>query len=140
MAGSSTGMSTPHSPTPKAVSFNKRSPARGTKMKVDTQTFRSGMSSVDERKLEGELIREAVDDLNKVLSNNSIGGASTKSLDSLYEIFTSIIGSPYLDENRLIDLAKFRSKFARFPEATKLLMDIGFKQGSSSQHLVYPYD
>jgi hypothetical protein len=125
-------MSTPHSPTPKAVSFTKRSPARGTKMKVDTQTFRSGMSSVDERKLEGELIREAVDDLNKVLNNNSIGGVSTKSLDSLYEIFTSIIQSPYADEFRLIDLAKFRSKFARFPEATKLLMDIGFKQGSSS--------
>jgi hypothetical protein len=101
-------------------------------MKVDTQTFRSGMSSVDERKLEGELIREAVDDLNKVLNNNSIGGVSTKSLDSLYEIFTSIIQSPYVDEFRLIDLSKFRSKFARFPEATKLLMDIGFKQGSSS--------
>jgi hypothetical protein len=49
------------------------------------------MSSIDERKLEGELIREAVDDLNKVLNNNSIGGVSTKSLDSLYEIFTSII-------------------------------------------------
>jgi hypothetical protein len=85
------------------------------------------MSSIDERKLEGELIREAVDDLNKVLNNNSIGGVSTKSLDSLYEIFTSIIQSPYADEFRLIDLAKFRSKFARFPEAIKLLMDIGFK-------------
>jgi hypothetical protein len=133
-------MATPTSPTPKAVSFTNRSPGRGTKMRIDTQTFRSGISSVEERKLEGELIREAVDDLNKVLNNNSIGGVNTKSLDSLYEIFTQIIQSPYIDEHRLIDLAQYRSKFARFPEAIKLLNDIGFKQGSTSQHLIYPYD
>ena len=91
-----------------------------------------------ETKLEGELMREAVDALFKAV--NSSGGMNTKSLDSLYDILTLIVQNPYIDDYRLIDLGQYKSKFAKFPEAIKLLNEIGFIQGSSPQHFAYPYD
>lgn len=49
-------------------------------------TFRSSQMSLGETKLEGELIREAIDSLNKAMS---VGGSmNSKALDSLYEILT----------------------------------------------------
>ena len=65
------------------------------------------MSSVEETKLEGELIRETVDALYKAVTQNGnlTGGTSTKSLDTLYELFNMIIKSPYVDQYRMLDLA-----------------------------------
>lgn len=76
-----------------------------------------------EQKLEGELLREAVDALFKAVNNS---GGMTKSLDSLYDILQLIIQNPYIDDYRLIDLGQYKSKFARYPEAVKLLNEIGF--------------
>jgi hypothetical protein len=74
-----------------------------------SETFRTSntnASSVEELKLESELIRETVDDLTKAVnSSGNPGGSTTKSLDSLYDIFSQIIVSPYIDQHRLIDLA-----------------------------------
>ena len=86
------------------------------------------MDSVEEQKLESELIRESVDDLAKAVtaSGGAIGGQANKALDTLYDIFQQIIVNPYVDQYRIIDLAQYRSKFGKFPEATKLLQDIGF--------------
>ena len=83
-------------------------------------------------------MREAVDALFKAV--NSSGGMNTTSLDSLYDILTLIVQNPYIDDYRLIDLGQYKSKFAKFPEAIKLLNEIGFIQGSSPQHFAYPYD
>ena len=74
-------------------------------------------------------MREAVDALFKAV--NASGGMNSKSLDSLYDILQLIIQNPYLDDHRLLDLGQFKSKFARYPEAVKLLNEIGFIQGSS---------
>ncbi|CDW72837.1 UNKNOWN [Stylonychia lemnae] len=38
------------------------------------------------------------------------------------------------------DLSYFKSKFARYPQAVKLLKEIGFKQGSNTQSYVFGYD
>jgi hypothetical protein len=85
--------------------------------------------SLGETKLEGELMREAVDSLNKAMS---VGGSmNSKALDSLYDILTLIIINPYIDDYRLLDLGQYKSKFAKYPEAIKLLNDIGFIQGQS---------
>ena len=67
-------------------------------------------------------MREAVDALFKAV--NQGGGMNSKSLDSLYDILSSIITNPYIDDYRLIDLGQFKSKFARYPEAVKLLNEI----------------
>ena len=88
------------------------------------------------------MIRETVEALFKAVTATSSfsGGASNKALDTLYDLFSQVIKMPYIDLYRMIDLAQYRSKFGKFPEAQKLLEDIGFRSGSSSQHLVFPYD
>jgi hypothetical protein len=50
-----------------------------------------------------------------------------KNLTSLLEIFTSILSNPYIDSYRIIDLTYFKSKFAKYSQALKLLKEIGFK-------------
>jgi hypothetical protein len=79
--------------------------------------------------LESELIRESLDDLVKAVtaSGNALaGGGTNRALDSLYDIFMNIIVNPYVDQYRILDLGQYRSKFGKYPEATKLLLDIGF--------------
>lgn len=81
----------------------RRTVAFDTKATFNTRkgqtTMRSGMDSVEEQKLESELIREAVDDLAKAVTagGGAIGGGSNKALDSLYDIFSQIIVNPYVD-------------------------------------------
>jgi hypothetical protein len=61
-------------------------------MKMDTrkgQTMNSQASSVEEIKLEGELVRESIDDLYKAVTANgnmTAGGSSTKALDTIYDL------------------------------------------------------
>ncbi len=112
------------SPTPKNVSFHQRLSYGGKSPRRANETFRSSQLSVNEVKLESELLREAVDALFKAV--NASGGMNSKSLDSLYDILCQIIVNPYIDDYRLLDLGQFKSKFARYPEATKLLNEIGF--------------
>lgn len=88
------------------------------------------------------MIRETVEALFKAVTSGGglAGGGSNKALDTLYDLFAQVIKTPYIDMYRMLDLAQYRSKFGKFPEAQKLLEDIGFRTGSSSQHLVFPYD
>lgn len=74
-------------------------------------------------------MREAVDDLFKGINANlnGAGNLNNKSLDSLFNILNSILVYPYVDFYRIVDLTYFKSKFARFPQAIKLLKEIGFK-------------
>ncbi len=52
----------------------------------------------------------------------------------------SIVLHPYVDFYRIVDLTYFKSKFAKVPEAVKLLKVIGFRQGSNSNTYVFGYD
>jgi hypothetical protein len=127
------------SPQRRTVQFDKTQKGNTKR----SQTARSSqVSSVEEIKLEGEVIRETVEALFKAVTAGSglAGGGSNKALDTLYDLFAQIIKTPYIDLYRMLDLAQYRSKFGKFPEAQKLLEDIGFRTGSSSQHLVFPYD
>jgi hypothetical protein len=85
------------------------------------------------------MVREAVDDLFKAVNTTGYG-TNSKSLDSLFNILDSILTHPYVDSYRIIDLSYFKSKFSRFPQAIKLLKEIGFKQGSNSSTYVFPFD
>eukprot|EP00347_Sterkiella_histriomuscorum_P009628 403340479 len=44
------------------------------------------------------------------------------------------------NQKLIVDLTYFKQKFAKFPQATKLLKEIGFVQGSNSTTYVFPYD
>ena len=73
-------------------------------------------------------------------AGSTLGGQNVKSLDTLYDLFSQIITSPYVDSYRILEMNQYRSKFGRFPQAIQLLNDIGFKQGSSQASMVFPYD
>ena len=92
--------------------------------------------------MEGDSIREAVENLfNAInLTQSVAGGPQHKSLDSLFSIMNSIVMNPYVDFYRIVDLTYFKSKFAKVPEAVKLLKEIGFRQGSNTNTFVFGYE